>query len=132
MCGQLLSVFEQIQYAALGDVNATVTDKYFGTFGAAPAVVLGRLYANAQHHLRKLRGEKPGAFVALEKLLTEVSKKLPASEVRQKQLSLREQGLFALGYYHQKAQRFADIAERQATRAATLAEQKSLPTSSNT
>ena len=50
VCGRLLSVFEQIQYAALGDVNATVTDKFFGTFSAAPAVVIGRLFANAQNH----------------------------------------------------------------------------------
>src|SRR5262249_54457513 len=67
VCGRLLSVFEQIQYAALGDVNATLTDKFFGVFSAAPAVVLGRLYANAQNHLRKLRAEKPGTYVALDK-----------------------------------------------------------------
>ena len=101
VCGRLLAVFEQIQYAALGDVNASVTDKFFGTFSAAPAMVLGRLYANAQNHLRKLRGEKPGTYVALDKLLAEVSKQLPAPPTGQ--LSLRDQGRFALGYYHQKA-----------------------------
>jgi CRISPR-associated protein Csd1 len=115
VCGQLLSVFEQIQYAALGDVNATVTDKFFGVFSAAPAVVLGRLYANAQNHLRKIRGEKPGACVALDKLLAEVSKKLPAPPAGQ--LSLIDQARFALGYYHQKAKRFEEIAERRAARA---------------
>lgn len=118
ICGRLLAVFEQIQYAALGDVNATVTDKYFGTFSAAPAVVLGRLYANAQNHLRKLRGDKPGAYTVLDKLLTEVSGLLPPAPP-QGQLSLEDQGRFALGYYHQRARRFAEIAERKAARAAT-------------
>ena len=33
--GRLLAVFEQIQYAALGDVNANVVDKFYGTFSTA-------------------------------------------------------------------------------------------------
>jgi CRISPR-associated protein Csd1 len=123
VCGRLLSVFEQIQYAALGDVNATVTDKFFGTFSAAPAVVIGRLFANSQNHLRKLRSERPGSYVALDRLLTEVSDLLKKEEngrvqitLPRHQLSLIEQGLFALGYYHQKSKRFADIAERKAAK----------------
>ena len=53
--GRLLSVFEQIQYDALGDVNAGVVDKFYGTFSAAPALVFSRLFANAQNHLRKMK-----------------------------------------------------------------------------
>jgi CRISPR-associated protein Csd1 len=122
VCGRLLAVFEQIQYAALGDINATVTDKYFGTFSAAPAMVLGRLYANAQNHLGKLRGDssKRGAYIKLDTLLGEVSNKLDAPP--QGQLSLEEQGWFALGYYHQKARKFEDIAERKAIRSESATE----------
>ena len=115
ICGRLLSVFEQMQYAALGDVNSSVTDKYFGTFSVAPAMVLGRLFANSQNHLRRLRGEKPGQAVVLDKLLAEMSQKLAVPPDRQ--LSLRDQGRFALGYYHQKAKRFEEIAERKAAKA---------------
>ena len=116
VCGRLLAVFEQIQYAALGDVNANVTDKFFGTFSAAPAMLLGRLYSNTQNHLRKLRGgEKHRVFVSLDKLLTEVSALLTAPP--KGKLSLHDQGCFALGYYHQKARRFEEIAERQAAKA---------------
>ena len=89
--GRLLAVFEQIQYSALGDVNANVVDKFYGTFSAAPALIFSRLYANAQNHLRKLRGERPGSFVALDKLLTEVSTLLPAAPPRG-QLSLSRSG----------------------------------------
>ncbi|HQX54273.1 MAG TPA: type I-C CRISPR-associated protein Cas8c/Csd1, partial [Planctomycetaceae bacterium] len=53
--GRLLAVFEQIQYDALKDVGATVVDKFYGTFSAAPALVFSRLFANAQNHLRKLK-----------------------------------------------------------------------------
>jgi CRISPR-associated protein Csd1 len=118
VCGRLMCVFEQIQYAALGDVNATVTEKFFGSFSAAPAVVIGRLYANAQNHLRRLRGEKPDSYLALDTLLTEVSGLLKREEdgrtqltLPRHQLCLIEQGLFALGYYHQKEKRFEEIAD---------------------
>lgn len=90
VCGRLLSLFEQVQYAALGDVNANVTDKFFGTFSSAPGMVLARLFANSQNHLRKLRSEKSGAFVNLDRLLTEVSGLLTAPP--KGQLSLHDQG----------------------------------------
>lgn len=117
LCGRLLSVFEQIQYDALGDVNANVVDKFYGTFSAAPALVFSRLVANAQNHLRKLRGEKPGAFVNDDRRLGEVLQMLGASPPPT-QFSLHEQGRFALGYYHEKAKRFEGIAQRKAEKAA--------------
>jgi CRISPR-associated protein Csd1 len=112
VCGQLLEVFEHIQYAALGKVNATVTDKFFGMFSCAPAMVLGRLFANSQNHLRKMRAEKPGRYINLDRLLTAVSSKLVAPP--RGQLSLEDQGRFALGYYHQKAKHFQEAADRKA------------------
>ncbi len=115
--GRLLAVFEQIQYGALGDVNANVVDKFYGTLSAAPAMVVGRLQDNARNHLRKLRGDKPGFAVALEKRLMEVLGILGAAPPP-KQFSLQEQGRFALGYYHEKAKRFEEAAERRAERAA--------------
>jgi CRISPR-associated protein Csd1 len=130
VCGRLMNVFEQIQYAALGKVNATVTDKFFGTFSSAPAVVLGRLYAGAQNHLRTLRTDKrkKGSYVRLSILLTQVSSLLRKEEGGQiqiplpRQLSLTEQGLFALGYYHENSKRFADIAARKAAKAQSKTE----------
>jgi CRISPR-associated protein Csd1 len=115
VCGRLLAIFEDIQRLALGKVNATVVDKFFGTFSVAPAMVLCRLFAGAQHHLRKIRGENPGACVALEKRLAEVSALLKSPPSGQ--LSLEEQGRFALGYYHQRAKQFEAIAERKAAKA---------------
>lgn len=114
--GRLLAVFEQIQYDALGDVNASVVDKFYGTFSAAPALLFSRLFANAQNHLRKLKSEKPGAFVNNDRLLSEIVSLLPSAPPSG-QLALKDQGRFALGYYHQRAKRFQDIAERKAKKA---------------
>ncbi len=115
--GRLLRIFEEIQYAALGDVNANVVDKFYGTFSAAPALVFARLYSNSHNHLRKLKGDKPGAAVELDKRLTEVTGILPAKPPSGT-LSLADQGRFALGYYHQKARTFAEIAQRKTDKAA--------------
>jgi len=113
--GRMLEVFAQIQYAALGDVNANVVDKFYGTFSAAPAMVFGRLMANAQNHLRKIRGEK-GPAVVLDQRLAEVRQLLTASPPPM-HFSLQDQGRFALGYYHEKAKRFEQIANAKAEKA---------------
>jgi CRISPR-associated protein Csd1 len=110
--GRLLRVFEEIQYAALGDVNSSVVDKFYGTFSAAPALIFARLYSNAQNHMRKVRAENEVAYFALDKRLAEVTNLLPASPPKSTQ-SLADQGRFALGFYHQKAKTFAEIAERK-------------------
>ena len=115
--GRLLSIFEQIQYDALGDVNANIVDKFYSTFSASPGLVFSRLFANAQNHLRKLKGERPGAAVNNEKLLSEVVAMLHANPPSMR-LSLQDQGRFAIGYYHQRAKRFQDIAENKAKKAA--------------
>jgi CRISPR-associated protein Cas8c/Csd1 subtype I-C len=113
--GRLLQVFDEIQQAALGEVNAGVVDKFYTTFSSAPALIFSRLYANAQNHLRKLRNEKPGAFVNLDRKLTEVSALLPAEKPKGL-LSLRDQGLFALGFYHQRAETNHERAARKAAK----------------
>ncbi len=115
LCGRLLSVFEDIQYAALGAVNASVVDKFYGNFSSAPATVFSRLFANAQNHLRKVKAETPKAYPGLESRLTEIARLLgkPPTGV----LSLANQGYFALGYYHQKAEKFDRIAEAKARKA---------------
>ena len=110
--GRLLEVFDEIQYAALGDVGAGVVDKFYGTFSAAPALLMARLFSNSQNHLRKLKNEKPGAFVNLDRKLTELVSLFPAQSPKG-QLPLREQGLFALGFYHQRAFRNQERADRK-------------------
>jgi CRISPR-associated protein Csd1 len=108
LCGRLLAVIENIQRAALGNVNATVVDRFYGTASAAPMAVFSYLLKGAQPHLGKLRKERTGTYLALDRELQEV---LAGLTHFPPVLSLEEQGLFALGYYHQRA---ADAAERRA------------------
>lgn len=112
LCGRLLAVLEAIQREAIPGARATITDRFFGTASSAPASVFGRLIRGAQPHLARLRKDRRGTYEALEKRLEEVQQNLALFP---KTLTLQEQGLFGLGYYHQRAaDRAAAIAYKQA------------------
>jgi CRISPR-associated protein Csd1 len=112
LCGRLLAVLEAVQQAAIPGANATITDRFFGTASSAPASVFGRLIRGGMVHLGKLRREKPGTYEALRRKLAEVQEHLTTFP---KILTLEQQGLFGLGYFHQQAaDRAAAIAYRQA------------------
>ncbi len=112
LCGRLLAVLEAIQREAIPGAKATITDRFFGTASSAPASVFGRLIRGAQPHLARLRKDRRGTYEALEKRLEEVQQNLALFP---KTLSLQKQGLFGLGYYHQRAaDRAAAIAYKQA------------------
>ena len=113
--GRLLAVFDEIQHAALGDVNATVVDRFYGTLSAAPSMVFERLYDNAQNHLRKVRSDKKALAKSLDNRLTAVTNLLPSDKPKGV-LSLQDQGQFALGFYHQKAHRAAERTEAKRLR----------------
>jgi CRISPR-associated protein Csd1 len=111
LCGRLFALLEAVQRAAIPGTNTTITDRFFGTASSAPASVFGRLMRGAQAHLNKLRKEKRGTYEALQRRLEDVQRGLIAFP---RTLSLEEQGLFSLGYYHQRASdRAAAIAYRQ-------------------
>lgn len=104
LAGRLFAVLEQIQQASLGKGgNATIRDRFYASASTRPNMVMGRLIALSNHHLSKLRKEKPGLAVNLEKLLGEIFALIPAeAPTFPATFSLDEQSLFAVGYYHQK------------------------------
>ncbi len=99
-CGRLLAVIEAVQRAAMPGVNATIVDRFYGTASSAPASVFGRLMRGVQPHLSKLERDRRGAWVSLQRQLEEVAGGLPLFP---RTLTLEDQGMFALGYYHQRA-----------------------------
>lgn len=105
LCGRLLAELEQIQKSAIHGITSTLTDRFFGTASSAPASVFGKLLRGAQSHLGKLRKDRKGTYNALQRSLEEILSKLSSFP---KTLTLEEQGLFSLGYYHQKAHNRAE------------------------
>ncbi|WP_044099236.1 type I-C CRISPR-associated protein Cas8c/Csd1, partial [Xanthomonas citri] len=106
LLGRLFSSLENLQRTALGgQVNATIRDRYYGAASATPASIFPVLLRNAQNHFGKLRKDKAGLAVNLEKEVGQIIDALPASFPRS--LPIHEQGRFAIGYYHQTQARFA-------------------------
>ncbi len=99
--GRLFAVYESVQRAALGKVNATIKDRYFGAASATPASVFPLLERNSASHLASLRkGEKGGLAhwfdAEIDEILAGMDTAFPRS------LRLEDQGRFAIGYHHQR------------------------------
>ncbi|HEY5893939.1 MAG TPA: type I-C CRISPR-associated protein Cas8c/Csd1 [Chthoniobacterales bacterium] len=122
LCGRLFAVFAELQGAALQNVNAGVVERYYASASVTPALVMGRLFRNAQFHIAKAEGEggwKKGKAINagrdFEVITRAIGEEFPPT------LTLEEQGRFALGYYHQKAdyrRRGAERKEEQSVAAA--------------
>jgi len=94
--GRLFAALEKTQQDAhQGAINRTIRDSFYSSASASPSSVFPWLLRTYQHHLSKLEG---GLRVGRERLVQEV---LAPITVFPAHLDLAEQGLFALGYYHQ-------------------------------
>ena len=119
LCGMLLAQFEKLQRAALGDVNASVTDRFYGAASCTPALVFPRLFKSAQAHLSKLDAQRPGQAVNLRRELAAMAAAIGTTFPQT--LSLRDQGRFALGFYNQLARDNHKSQVRKAEKAAAEA-----------
>ncbi len=94
--GRLFAVLEKTQAdASGGGLSATVRDRFYSSASATPATVFPRLLRTYQHHLAKL---EIGRKIAREKLVRDILDPIDGFPTH---FALQEQGLFALGYYHQ-------------------------------
>jgi CRISPR-associated protein Csd1 len=98
-CGRLMAALAALQHRALGDVGAGVVQRYYAAASTTPALVLGRLMRTAQFHLNKLdsKGLAHWHNGRIAEIWNRIRDHVPPT------LSLEEQSLFALGYYHQLA-----------------------------
>lgn len=106
--GRLFAVLENIQRAALGRLNASIRDRYYGAASATPATVFPLLLRGSNHHLSVLHKDtaKRGLAVWFETEIGEILK--PLDPALPRHLNLEQQGRFAVGYYHQRAARKTD------------------------
>lgn len=109
--GRLFAELEKIQLDSNREIQATIKDRYFNSACATPARVFPVLQKLSQHHLRKLeKGKKTYHESKLSKLMNLLdinNNPLP------KGLSLEEQGIFVLGYYHQRQDFFKTVKKEQ-------------------
>lgn len=92
--GRLFAVLEKAQQDALPGINATIKDRFYGAASSTPASVFPRLIRLAQHHISKAEYGRSS-----DRRLGEIMENIGDFPPH---LSLEQQGLFALGYYHQR------------------------------
>ena len=94
--GRLFAALEKTQRDAHdGKLNKTIRDNFYSSASATPRSVFPRLLRTYQHHLNKLETKyKTGR----EKLVQEIIAPLTDWPAH---FGLADQGLFAIGYYHQ-------------------------------
>jgi len=103
LLGRLMAVVERMQATALGaDVNASVVDRYFGAASATPAAVFPRLLKNFHHHARKAKDGDEPAVRRARRLEGEADRILASVQSFPRFLPLDQQGLFIIGYHHQR------------------------------
>lgn len=99
LLGRLFAVLEKVQREAIGDVNASIKDRYFTSACASPRSVFPVLLRLSQHHIAKAKygASSDRRIQEILNLLDVEKNPIPA------RLTLDEQGIFILGYYHQRA-----------------------------
>ena len=104
--GRLFATLEYAQRAALGDINKTIKDGYFGAASSTPASVFPRLLRLHQHHVEKLptdpqqaQRDRTRTKRFFEVLVQEIC---AGVDHFPRHLALEKQGLFQIAYYHQR------------------------------
>ncbi len=105
LLGRLFAVLEKAQKDAVPEANTTIKDRFYGSASSTPAVVFPQLIRLAQHHIQKSQYGR-----LIEKTIEEVFTHVQVFPVH---LSLEEQGMFALGYYHQKPEMYKKIEKKE-------------------
>jgi len=105
LLGRLMAVIERIQQLAIGNVNASVVDRFFSGASATPRAVFTRLLKNARHHVAKAKGASASQGTAgwLDRQVDEIASRFdPSAGGFPAYLDLEQQGLFILGYHHMR------------------------------
>ena len=92
LCGRLLCILDRAQEKAT-NAKAGIVERYYGAASSRPALVFGSLLRGAQNHLTKTE------VGYLNRDVQDVLANLPSFPTT---LSMQDQGLFALGFYHQR------------------------------
>jgi CRISPR-associated protein Csd1 len=96
--GRLFAVLEKLQQEAIPGANTTIKDRYFGSASATPRSVFPVLLRLSQHHVSKIEY----GLVHDKRIAAILDGVDIADGGFPAHLKLEDQGLFALGYYHQR------------------------------
>jgi CRISPR-associated protein Csd1 len=103
LLGRLFAAYEYALTQALRPkVNGTIRDQYYPTATATPRSVFPLLQRKVTHHLSRLRKDKPGLVVYLDRRICEIFEIAGPHLLFVATLNAQRQAMFAVGYYHQR------------------------------
>lgn len=112
--GRTFAVLEMIQRDANPNIQSTIRDNYFTSACATPATIFPILFRLSQHHLRKIpeHGTKRArGREKYDKIIADLQSRIHTTYPSR--LNLQEQGVFYLGYYHQRQSMFTQRKEEE-------------------
>lgn len=116
--GRLFAVLEALQLEAFRDgnnkdskPNTTIKDQFFSSACATPVVAFPMIVDRAQKYLRKLKAKNKEGLARyyssmMDEIIGNFGESYPAH------LSLEDQGIFQIGYYHQRQRMYAKKEEK--------------------
>lgn len=110
-CGAWLAIYASLQRAAMGELNATLVQRFYASASRTPALVFGTLERMGEVYLEMLRKTNKRLVPVYEKRLNNVCTFFGADPERQlpKTLNLEGQSYFALGYRQMCTQIIGEI-----------------------
>lgn len=116
--GRMFAVLEHIQEeSADNKINSTIKDRYFNSACATPASIFPILLKLKNSHMKKVERKNAGIKINFEKMLTDIQSRFSVTDDQMiaypRRLSLEEQGMFILGYYHQTQKRYEKKSEEE-------------------
>ena len=109
LLGRLFAVFEKVQLDNHPNLNATITDRFYGAASTNPVTVFAQLMKLNKHHLNDYPADKIGIK---RKMDDEIGSIINSIESFPAHLNLNEQSQFAIGYYHEKQSFFESKSEK--------------------
>ena len=101
LLGRLFAVLEKAQEEAIPGANATIKDRYLASAAATPGQVFHMLLKNSANHIAKLKKspDKKGRAFHYDIMAQDI---ISGFSDYPKTMKAEEQGLFMIGYYHQR------------------------------
>lgn len=103
LLGRLFYTLENIQTSANPSIQRTIVDSFFSSSVRTPSHIFTHLLMLSNHHMSKMRKINIGQAINLDKQKQDILDKISEFPLH---LSLEDQGMFILGYHHQKQERF--------------------------
>lgn len=92
--GRLFAAMEKLYKDAIPGTNTTIRDRFYGLASTTPRIVFPQLLRLAQHHIHRAK-----YGVRTDKIIEEI---LCGIKTFPENLNLEDQGMFVIGYYHQR------------------------------